>query len=406
MLIQEEIPVPSIDKNHPSQEWIASLRKRYPCEKEMDRVFTRKLQRRSGPAYSPVSLETLCASLRSLLLTKLNDTFEIRDARWLSGGASKLQVAFKLDWHSPDHGRTLTPMVIRMEPAESIVETSRLREFQIIKALRGVLPVPQVYWIDEDGEHFPYPAIVYGFAEGVAKPSGTQSNVSGIGTNFGPELRKILGPQFVEHLVRLHTWDWSKADLSSLDKPVPGTQAIEWHLNWWERVWEEDCNRDIPLLRYAADWLRSNMPAAERISLVHGDYRAGNFLFTEHDQKISAWLDWELGHLGDYHEDLAYATIPYLGHMSEDGTQMLCNGMMPAEALYDAYEKVSGLPLNRKTLAYYQIFHSFRSVVIVIGSGYRPTRNGKTHQDLLLNWIMGQGYIVLGFLRDKLEEAG
>lgn len=397
--------MPIVDKNNPSPEWIEDLRKRFHCESEMDRVFTRKLQRRSGPAYSPISLETLCNSLKSLLLTELSDPFDIRDAKWLSGGASKLQVTLKLDWHQPGVGRTVTPMVIRMEPAESIVETSRLREFQIIKAVGEVLPVPPVYWIDEDGKHFPYPAIVYGFAEGVAKPSGITSNVTGLGINFGPELRKVLGKQFVAHLAKLHTWDWSRADLSSLDVPVPGTQAMDWHLAWWERVWEEDSNRDVPLLRLAAGWLRDNIPAASRISMIHGDYRAGNFLFTEHDQRISAWLDWELGHLGDYHEDVAYVTLPYLGHISEDGSTLIANGMMPVEEFYEAYEKASGLTLNRKTIKYYHLFHAYRSAVIVIATGYRPTRNGKTHQDLLLNWIMGIGYVNLELIRKMLEEV-
>ncbi|VVQ15702.1 phosphotransferase family protein [Pseudomonas fluorescens] len=395
-----------VDKNNPSQEWIQSLRQRFPVEREMDRVFTRKLQRRSGPAYAPVSLEALCCSLNSLLLHELNDSFEIRDAKWLSGGASKLQVSLKLDWHHPCLGRTVTPMVIRMEPAESIVETSRLREFQIIKAVRDVLPVPLVYWIDEDGTHFPYPAMVYGFAEGVAKPSGTLSNVTGLGINYGSDLRRTLGFQYVEHLAKLHTWDWSNADLSSLDVPNPGTHAIELQLNWWERIWEEDSNRDIPLMRVAAAWLRENMPPADQLSLIHGDYRAGNFLYTEHNQQISTWLDWELGHLGDFHEDLAYTTIPYLGHMSEDGTQELASGMLTADELYERYAKASGFAVNMKTIDYYHVFHAYRSVVIVIASGYRPARNGKTHQDLLLNWIMGVGYTILSFLRTKLEEIG
>lgn len=395
-----------VDKNNPSPEWIESVRKRFPIEKEMDRVFTRKLQRRAGPGYAPVSLETLCNGLKSLLLTELTDPFEIRDAKWLSGGASKLQVSLKLDWNQPGHGRTVTPMVIRMEPAESIVETSRLREFQMIKAVKEILPVPPVFWIDEDGKHFPYPAIVYGFAEGVAKPSGSLSNVTGLGTNYGPDLRKVLGKQYVEHLAKLHTWDWSKADLSSLDVPRLGTHAIELQLNWWERIWEEDSNRDIPLMRVAAAWLRENMPSTDHLALIHGDYRAGNFLFTEHDQRISTWLDWELGHLGDYHEDVAYTTLPYLGHLSEDGTQFLASGMMPAEELYAMYEKASGLTVNRRTIDYYHVFQSYRSVVIVIASGYRPARNGKTHQDLLLNWIMGAGYTILDYLRSKLEEIG
>lgn len=393
-----------VDKNNPPPDWIEGLRRRFPVEREMDRVLTRKLHRRSGPAYSPVSLEVLCDGMKSLLRTQLTDAFEVRDAKWLAGGASKLQVSIKLDWRHPELGRTTTPMVIRMEPAESIVETSRLREFQIIKAVKDVLPVPPVYWVDDAAKHFPYPTIVYGFAEGVAKPTGTFSNVTGLGINYGPELRKVLGEQYVEHLARLHTWDWTKADLSSLDVPGPGTHAVELQLNWWERVWEEDCNRDIPLMRVAAAWLRENMPATERLSLVHGDYRAGNFLFTEGDQRISSWLDWELGHLGDFHEDLAYTTLPYLAHMSEDGTQELASGMMPAAEMYERFERVSGLAVKPKVIDYYHVFHAYRSVVIVIGSGYRAARNGKTHQDLLLNWLMGMGYTILGHLRRKLEE--
>lgn len=395
----------TIDKNNPSPEWIADLRQRYKTEAEIDRVLTRKLERRSGPGYSPVSLDTFTASLNALLHAELKDPFEIREVRWLSGGASKLQVAFKLDWNQPGVGRTLTPMVIRMEPAESIVETSRLREFQIIKAVGEILPVPPVYWIDAEAKYFPYPTIIYGFAEGVVKPSGISSNVSGLGINFGPELRKVLGKQFVEQLATLHTWDWSKSDLSSLDVPPLGKRTFADHLNWWRRVWEEDCNRDVPLLRFAADWLDENMPAAERLSLIHGDYRAGNFLFTEHDQRISAWLDWELGHLGDFHEDVAYITRPDLSHLAEDGKTVLFSGLMTDEAMYAAYEKASGLTINRKTIAYYHIFHMYRSAVITLASGYRPAVNGKTHQDILLSWISGFGYINLEMLRKMLEEV-
>ena len=396
----------SIDKNRPSADWIASLRKRFGCEAEIDRVLTSKLERRAGPAYVPVSLDAMRASLAALLETRLTTPFTIRDVRWLSGGASKLQVAFELEWDAPDVGHTSTAMVIRMQPAESIVESSRLREYQIIRAVGEILPVPSVYWLDQHGGFFPYPAMVYGFAAGVVKPSGILANVSGLGINFGREIRQRLAPQFVEHLATLHRWDWRHADLSSLDVPRAGShQAIDWNLAWWERVWEEDSNRDIPLLRLAAGWLRDHLPVADRISLLHGDYRAGNFLYTEHDVRISAWLDWELGHLGDYHQDVAYVTLPYLSHRAEDGVTVIANGMMPTEAFYAAYEQASGLTLNRKTLQYYHLFHAFRAAVIVLASGYRPTRNGKTHQDLLLNWIMGLGYVNLELIRKMLEEV-
>jgi len=277
----------AVDKDHPTPEWIADLRARFPCEREIDRILTRKLERRAGPPFQPVTLDLLQAGTESLLRSELNDDFRITEARWLSGGASKLQMAFSLHWNVPGKGASTTPMVLRMEPSEAITETSRRREFQLIKAMEGVVPVPPTYWMDPNGEHLPYPAIVYGFAEGVTKPTAG-GGVSGVGTFIPPELRPVLGQQFVDMLAATHTFDWRNADLSAYDQPEPGTQALEWNLNHWERVYEEDINEDVPLMRLAMAWLRRNMPPVDHVSVVHGDYRVGNFLFTEHDHRITA----------------------------------------------------------------------------------------------------------------------
>ena len=296
-----------IDKNKPSAQWIEHLRERYPTEKEIDRILTRRLHRRSGPGYSPLALQTLVEGVRGLIQARHGEPFEILEPRWLSGGASKLQMAFVLDWHRPEVGRERTRMVLRMEPAESIVETSRLREFQLLLAVRHTVPVPPVFWCDDHGEFLPYPALVYGFADGVTKPSAATGNVTGLGTRLPEALRAQLAPQFVDHLARIHALDHEKAELSAFDVPRPGTQAAEWMVNWWERVWEEDCQEDAPMMRLAAAWLRRNMPSVDKPAIVHADFRVGNFLFTEPDNRISAWLDWELGRIGDPHQDIAVA---------------------------------------------------------------------------------------------------
>ena len=171
-----------IDKNRPSPQWIESLRKRYPTEQEIDRILTRRLQRRAGPAYIPLDLHTLVDGVKALIRSQHPGAFEVLEARWLSGGASKLQMSFTLAWDRPGVGAEHTPMVLRMEPSESIVETSRLREFQLIRAVQSVLPVPPVFWCDAHGEFLPYPALVYGFANGVTKPTASASGVSGLGT--------------------------------------------------------------------------------------------------------------------------------------------------------------------------------------------------------------------------------
>ncbi len=57
----------AIDKNRPTTEWIASLQGRFPCEPEVDRFLTAKLQERPKPPYQPVSLNELCRGLERLL---------------------------------------------------------------------------------------------------------------------------------------------------------------------------------------------------------------------------------------------------------------------------------------------------------------------------------------------------
>ena len=396
----------TIDKNHPSAEWIAHIRQKFPCETMVDRMLTRKLQRRSGPPYTAVPLETLVKGVQALLKAELKGPFELANPRWLIGGASKVHMAFELTWNLAGVGRTTRSMVLRMEPAESTAETSRLREFQLIKAFDGVVPTPEVYWVDEEGKYLPYPALICGLVTGVTKPTNMPPDLAaGLGVNYGKTLRPILGAQFVDCMAKIHTLDWRKADLSTLDAPALGKQAVEWQLNWWERVYEEDVHEDIPLMRLTMAWLRANMPVADHISVVHGDYRTGNFLYTEHDNKISAILDWELGHLGDRHEDIAYAALPTFGHFAEDGKTFLIGSFLSEKDYYAAYEKASGMTIIPAVINYYNIMSIYKLVTICLATMYRIATCGKTHQDIMVTWLIGVSYPLLELLRTRMEEV-
>ena len=159
-------------RGSPDEAFIAAIRRRFPVEAEMDRVLTRKMTGRSGPGFSPLPLDRLVEGIRGLVSSEIGDDFALGNVRWLTGGASKIQVAFDLDWTGPERGaRRVTPMVLRMEPPESVVETSRRREFEVLRVMEGVVPVPPCHWVDPDARFLPYPALVYGFVSGVAKPT-------------------------------------------------------------------------------------------------------------------------------------------------------------------------------------------------------------------------------------------
>jgi aminoglycoside phosphotransferase (APT) family kinase protein len=397
--------MPIIDKNRPAREWVESIRRSYPCETEIDRVLTHKMQKRAGPPYSPVTLDTMVASLNALLKAQLRDEFAVLDPHWMTGGASKLQMCFVLDWNSPGEGRTRTPMVLRMEPAESGLESSRLREFQINAALRGHIPVAPTYWIDKDGEFFPYPATVCGFVSGVTKPTAGNAGVAGTSTTFPPDVAKALGHRFIRHMADMHLFRWQDAALDAFDVPTSPTQSVEWQINWWARVWAEDANEDIPLLQLAIAWLKNNQPPVDHLSIVHGDLKTGNFLYDEASNQITAILDWETAHIGDRHEDLVYMSAGLFFQPLPDGKPGLMGGLLTEQEFYEAYEKASGLPVIAKTAQYYKVLNSLKIIAVCMASCYRAARGGKTHQDVLTAWMVGVGYVVLDDLRRLLEES-
>ena len=400
-------------RQNPTPDFIEQLRKRFPVESEVDAVLTRKMQNRAArqEPYTPVTLDQLVEGTRKLLNNNVKGDFSLQKPRWLSGGASMLQMAFELHWHgrNGDEERQVTPMVLRMSPMEPVVETSFLREAEIVNLVKkeGLMPVPDCYWIDETGEFLLYPAIVYGFVTGVAKPTAIPSTqVTGVGLNFGPELREKLAPQALQQIAALHRYDASNIDITGFDKIEAGSNAsVIREINWWQRVWEEDRGEEEPLIQVAANWLKRHAPVVDHISILHNDLRSGNFLFDEDKAKITAWLDWELVSLGDRHQDLGWLLSYQFGHFAECGEVYLASGLMPTDEFLKAYEQATGLPVDKNRLQYYNVLNTWKAAIIVMGTGYRVCKGSKSHQDVVVSWLSAIGYLVMEGLRNSLEEA-
>lgn len=394
------------DRDDPSPDFIARMRGSYPSERETDELMTRKMLRRSGPPYRRVSREQLRSYLHAMLSEKLAGEFAISNEHWFTGGVSKIQLGFTLDWTDPDKGPRSEKLVVRMDPSESTNATSRLREFELLQAFDGSVPVPEVFFLDEEGKWFPEPALIYSFVPGVTKPSeAATGQISGLGTVFGESLREKLAPQFLDHLVRIHTFDHEAMDFRSMDRPKAGTtEAAEWQLNRARRIWEEDRGEDVALLEVAANWLERNLPVTDRISVVHGDYRSGNFLFDEDTGKILTWLDWERGHLGDRHRDLAWMIQTIMGHYSEDGSTYYVCGLIPLDEFFERYEEASGLRVDQDTLHWFRVLNAFQICVSMLASAYRITRLGKSHQDVLLVRVRAQAPAGLNELWTLMRE--
>ncbi|RLA47334.1 MAG: phosphotransferase family protein [Gammaproteobacteria bacterium] len=394
-------------RSQPTPEWIESIRTTYPVEKTLDEVLTKKLVNRTQTGAHKTDFNELETRLINYVKSVSGqDDAVIKNLKRLTGGASKEQFTFDLTWNrtageDPCGERETRKLILRMDPAESVVETHRLREAQVLRAMWGEVPVPEIFWVDHTAESLGHPFLIANFLEGTVQPEDG-GKVTGLGMYFEPGLREALKDQFVRHLAAIHTVDWRRKDLSTYDKPKPGTtEANEWSLGLWERIWQEDTLEAHPVMEQAAIWLKENMPMVENPVIVHGDYRSGNFMYDD-DQQINAILDWELCHLGDFHEDLAYNRCKMLGTPDGDGG-VRCSGLMYFDEFVEKYQTLTGYTVDHKLLTWYDIFTHYK-VGSISCTALRVAHENKTHLDAMMNIIGGLGFIGTSELQRLLEK--
>ncbi|MEN9683257.1 MAG: hypothetical protein RLZZ427_1008 [Pseudomonadota bacterium] len=116
---------------------------------------------------------------------------------------------------------------------------------------------------------------------------------------------------------------------------------------------------DRPILSLALRWLEANVPPAVPPRLVHGDFRMGNLLVgTEGAAKgrLTGVLDWELAHLGDPHEDLAYGCMTVWAFSRPDRPAF---GLSSVEALATAYTAAGGEAFDPVRFRFWLVYRTF-----------------------------------------------
>jgi aminoglycoside phosphotransferase (APT) family kinase protein len=363
------------------------IRRRFPVEPSMDWAMKRKIHLRSGPPYKPQNAEALKKRLEAFLKDRITSQFSISDFKALSGGIGNEQFSFELTLHDDDGRKRIERMVLRTRAPHSVAESHRLREFQLINAVQGSIPAPKGLWVDAEGDFFDHPTLIASFCEGVVRPP--DDGLTRIRMGYGSKYRDLIAPHFIKHLATLANFDWQSADLSAFEAPSEGTtDAVIKHINWWERAWYEDRIEANPLLTVIAQWLRSNAPKVDKVSIVHGDYRSGNFLFSPNTGEITAILDWELSYLGDRHADLAFAILPSSAEQDENGRTLIA-GLCTRDEFLHEYERLTGLPVDHDRLRYYDVFMRWRNAIIICAAGARGLIDQKTHNNIIMAWFVG-----------------
>lgn len=250
------------------------------------------------------------------------ETFRLR-ARWAEAGV-------------PVERR----LILRREPPSGLVIADRDLEYTVYAALAGRgVPVPAVHFLELDPAWLDRPFFIMEMMPG--KPGHFWESADPYDGHDA-----TVGRDFWHHLGTLAAIDHRAAGLEGLRNGAAAGRFWERELDHYAAIIDAGEYVVEPTLRAAIRWLRRHPPPEPaKPAIVHGDYRAGNFLFTP-DGRISAILDWEMAHVGDPLEDIAWALNP-MWPMTRH---------IPLEDGLAIWERASGMAIDRAALDWWRLY--------------------------------------------------
>jgi aminoglycoside phosphotransferase (APT) family kinase protein len=218
---------------------------------------------------------------------------EVRHIHLLSGGASRVTTAFDL----VAAGGSSRPLVLQQDRGKGIAGPGRVRgEVALLRAAHAAgVPVPEVLaYGDDEAVGLGHGWLVVERMEGETIPRKILRD---------PEwahARTVLTAQCARALAALHALDLEHTEgLGGL----PDHDSLQDPLSFLDALGDTR-----PAIEYGARWLALNRPPPARRVPVHGDFRLGNLMIGP--DGLHAVLDWELAHVGDAAEDLAWLSAP------------------------------------------------------------------------------------------------
>lgn len=324
----------------------------------------------------------------AFLAKQWNDTVTVEQVEKIFGGASR--ETFRLKLHVGD---TTRGVILRRDPPSSLIDTERRLEYGAYRAVYGSkVPVPEPLFLEEDPKWMGRPFSV------MEEIVGCDTDVSGLDANG----RKRIGTQKWRIMGELAAMDPLSLGFDEFtDVPALDTCAGR-ELEYWAGVIEQDEIHPQPVARAAIRWLRRNMPpSAQKLSVVHGDFRTGNFLFSP-DEGIKGILDWEMCHLGDPLEDLAWSLDPLWNWGMPD----LAGRLLPHDEAIAVWEDASGLVCDRTAFRWWRIFAATKAVAIWISSS-EDFQVGASKEAVLAyaGWVMTdrENRILLDYLSPESQ---
>ena len=299
----------------------------------------------------------------------------VREAALLAGGA--VQQNWRLDVEVAGGPRAgLHAWVLRTDAAASLdVSLDRVAEFRCIEAahkagVRVAEPIAASGDKGLIGRPFAIQALVAGTAQGrrIVRDPGLAGFGDALARDIGAELAKIHGVVPASGVVPF--------------LPIPMTNPSRRVVAELRRALD-GASEARPALEYILVWLEQNAPEPAALTLVHGDFRTGNYMVD--GGKLTAVLDWEFCHWGDPREDLGWFIARCWRFGNDD---KVAGGIAKLACLLDGYNAAATVKVGAGELAYFEVQAAARWAAISLLQGDRFMRHGERSLELALTGLM------------------
>lgn len=296
-------------------------------------------------------------ALASALVGHVEGITSIGTLTRLSGGASQETFAFE--------ATTATgtmPLILRRAPGGSQAggsgqQSGLATEARAINAARKVgVPAPRVLYVLKDTD---------GCGDGyvMERIEGETIARKILRDAVFDNVRPKLAFQSGQAMAQIH-----KSDPSEVPELKLTTGPIQLR-EYYERY--RGYNQPKPVFEMAFAWLKERIVEPRRTVLVHGDFRHGNIMISP-ETGLASVLDWELVHLGDPLEDLAWICI---NSWRFGVTNKIVGGFGDVQEMLDGYADAGGDRYTVEDVRIWETFGSLKWGIMCMGM-YESFRTG------------------------------
>jgi len=178
-----------------------------------------------------------------------------------------------------------------------------------------------------------------------------------------PAERHAIFMDKIKTLAELHNTDYEAIGLADFGRPgnYMGRQVER-----WTKQYKASETTLIPEMEKLIEWLPATLPAQERTSIVHGDYRLDNMIFHPTKPEVIAVLDWELSTLGEPLADFTYLLMNWVNGSISLIPDPKAHGIPTIEETVDYYCGLTGRS-GLHDLDWFFSYNAFRLAGILQG---------------------------------------